>query len=56
MKETFQLQDSSIQVKEKDIPRLAYFAAKEANPLYPVPKLFSRKQLEQFYRPFVKNN
>lgn len=54
LKASFQLLDSSIQVKEKDIPRLAYFAAKEANPLYPVPKLFSRKQLEQFYRPFIQ--
>ena len=39
--------------EEKDIPRLAYFASKEANPLYPVPKLMSRKELEQFYRIFI---
>ncbi len=54
MKQEFGLKDSSIRVNAKDIPRLAYFAAQEANPLYPVPKLMSRRELEQFYRPFVK--
>ena len=54
MKQEFGLEDSSIRVNAKDIPRLAYFAAQEANPLYPVPKLMSRRELEQFYRPFVK--
>lgn len=53
MKQEFHLEDSSIQVAKKDIPRLAYFAAREANPLYPVPKLMSRRELEQFYRIFV---
>ena len=53
MKAEFHLEDSSIRVIEKDIPRLAYFASKEANPLYPVPKLMSRKELEQFYRIFI---
>ena len=28
---------------------MAKHAAHEANPLYPVPKLMSAKQLEQFY-------
>ena len=36
-------------IKEKDIPRLAKYAAKEANPLYPVPKLMTAKELEKFY-------
>ena len=36
-------------IREEDIPRLAQLAAKEANPLYPVPKLMSAKELEQFY-------
>lgn len=36
-------------IKEEDIPRLAKLAAKEANPLYPVPVLMSAKELEQFY-------
>lgn len=54
MKQEFHLEDSSIRVVEKDIPRLAYFASKEANPLYPVPKLMNRKELEQFYRIFLR--
>lgn len=32
-----------------DIPLLAKTADKEANPLYPVPRLYSAKQLEKFY-------
>lgn len=37
------------EIKEEDIPELAKHADKEGNPLYPVPKLMSAKQLEQFY-------
>lgn len=33
----------------QDIPTLAKHADKEANPLYPVPKLMSAKQLRKFY-------
>lgn len=36
-------------IKEKDIPALAVTADKEANPLYPVPKLMSAKALEEIY-------
>lgn len=36
-------------IKEEDIPGMAKHAAKEANPLYPVPKLMNAKELEQFY-------
>lgn len=36
-------------IKEEDIPQMAKYAAKEANPLYPVPKLMNAKELEQFY-------
>ena len=32
-----------------DIPKLARYADKEANPLYPVPKLMDARTLEQFY-------
>ncbi len=32
-----------------DIPKMARFADKEGNPLYPVPKLFDAKQLEKLY-------
>ena len=36
-------------IQKVDIPSLAKHAAKEANPLYPVPKLMNTRQLEQFY-------
>lgn len=36
-------------IQKGDIPSLAKHAAKEANPLYPVPKLMTKKELEQFY-------
>lgn len=36
-------------IVKEDIPMLARHAAKEANPLYPVPKLMNAKELEQFY-------
>ena len=31
------------------IPKLAHYADKAANPLYPVPKLMNGKELERFY-------
>ena len=34
---------------EEDIPALAKHAEKEANPLYPVPKLMTQRELEEFY-------
>ncbi len=36
-------------IKKEDIPALARHAEREANPLYPVPKLMTRKELESFY-------
>ncbi|MBR5243040.1 MAG: iron-containing alcohol dehydrogenase [Thermoguttaceae bacterium] len=36
-------------IKKEDIPAMARQAAREANPLYPVPKLFDVKELERFY-------
>ena len=36
-------------IKAKDIPRLAKYADKEGNPLYPVPKLMDDKELRKFY-------
>ena len=36
-------------IHEEDIPKMAKYAAKEANPLYPVPKLMNAKELQQFY-------
>ncbi len=37
------------EIQEKDISALAKTAEKEANPLYPVPKLFTAKELEEIY-------
>lgn len=37
------------EIKEEDIPSLARTAEKEANPLYPVPVLWTAKQLEKIY-------
>ena len=37
-------------IQESDIPVMAAHAEKEANPLYPVPRLMMRKELEDFYR------
>lgn len=36
-------------IREGDIPELARLAVKEANPLYPVPKLYTAKQLQKIY-------
>lgn len=36
-------------IQREDIPTMAQHAAKEANPLYPVPKLMTARQLESFY-------
>lgn len=38
------------ELKEADIPRLAAYAEKEANPLYPVPVLWGKEELEEIYR------
>lgn len=37
-------------IQERDIETMSVHAAKEANPLYPVPKLMTRKEMEAFYR------
>ncbi len=36
-------------IQKEDIDSLAKHAEKEANPLYPVPKLITKKELEDFY-------
>ena len=36
-------------IRAEDIPSLAARAEREGNPLYPVPKLMTAKELEQFY-------
>ncbi len=42
------------EIVETDIPSLAATAEKEANPLYPVPVLFTAKQLENIYKNIKK--
>lgn len=37
-------------IHEEDIPLMAKRAAKESNPLYPVPKLMDARELEKMYR------
>ncbi len=36
-------------IQKEDIPKLAKHAEKEANPLYPVPKLYTKSELEKLY-------
>ena len=44
------------EIKEEDIGELSRYAAKEANPLYPVPKLWNAHELELIYRKVMKSN
>lgn len=37
-------------IREEDIPHMVSYAEKEANPLYPVPVLMDKEELEYFYR------
>lgn len=43
------LPDKLAGIRREDIPSMAAHAEKEANPLYPVPKLLTAKELELFY-------
>lgn len=49
MKIRFQIGSTIPEIREEDIPKLAHYADKEANPLYPVPVLMNAKELEKFY-------
>ena len=49
MKERYGIGDHIPEIREEDIPKLARYADKEGNPLYPVPVLMDSKELEQFY-------
>lgn len=49
MKKRYGIGDTVPALKEEDIPKLAKYADKEANPLYPVPVLMNAKELEKFY-------
>ena len=50
MKKRFGIGDHIPEIQETDIPKLAHYADKEANPLYPVPVLMDAAKLESFYR------
>lgn len=49
MKQDLQIGDTIPQIQEEDISEMAHYAEKEGNPLYPVPKLMTAEELEQFY-------
>lgn len=49
MKHELGIGDRIPEIRSEDIPLLAQKADKEANPLYPVPRLMNAKELEQFY-------
>jgi alcohol dehydrogenase class IV len=49
MKKRLGIGDTIPEIREEDIQKLARYADKEANPLYPVPVLMDAKELEQFY-------
>lgn len=43
-------------IDEKDIAKMSRFAASEANPLYPVPKLWNARELEKIYLKVIDRN
>lgn len=49
MKERLGIVNIVKEIQETDIPKLSHYADKEANPLYPVPKLMDASELEKFY-------
>ncbi len=49
MKKRYGIGDVVPQIRREDIPALARYADREANPLYPVPVLMDAKELEIFY-------
>ncbi|MDO4306243.1 MAG: iron-containing alcohol dehydrogenase [Eubacteriales bacterium] len=55
MKKRFGIGDTVKEIREQDIPKLAHYADKEANPLYPVPVLMDAEELEQFYRMLMED-
>lgn len=46
MKKRYGIGDYIPEIQETDIPELAHYADKEANPLYPVPVLMDAGELE----------
>ncbi len=54
MNRCFAIPSSIPEIQPQDLPYLCAHAAKEANPLYPVPVLYNARQLEVFYRAVMK--
>ncbi|MCR5546379.1 MAG: iron-containing alcohol dehydrogenase [Lachnospiraceae bacterium] len=50
MNEHMEIPTHFSQINEKDIPTMASWAAKEANPLYPCPKIYSREDFKKMIR------
>ena len=56
MKKHFHFGDTFPEIREEDIPEMAAYADKEANPLYPVPVLMDAKSLSRiYYQCMVRN-
>ncbi len=49
MKKRFDIGDTIPEIRDEDIPEMAGYADREANPLYPVPVLMDADELEIFY-------
>lgn len=49
LNERMNIPDKLTGICEEDIPELARHAEKEANPLYPVPRLMTARELEKYY-------
>ena len=56
IKKRFAIGSHIPEIRETDIPKLAHYADKEANPLYPVPVLMNAAELEPFYYMLMKQN
>ncbi|MDO5378547.1 MAG: iron-containing alcohol dehydrogenase [Clostridia bacterium] len=50
----FSLPQTFPQIRREDIPRMALHAARESNPLYPVPVLMGRRELETVYESLME--
>lgn len=49
MNKAMNIPDKLPGIEKEDIPKLAKYADREANPLYPVPRLMDAVELERFY-------
>ena len=56
MKKRFGIGDKIPEIQETDIPKLAHYADKEANPLYPVPVLMDASELEPYYHMLMEED